>query len=80
MGGFKVQGRDNETARQLLRDARALEAAGAYALVLEGILPFVSPRGYRDMMRTVGQMDDKSLRSGGLAIMLAGLVLLYLVR
>lgn len=37
MGGYKVQGRDGETARQLLADALALERAGAYALVMEGI-------------------------------------------
>ena len=37
MGGFKVQGRDHDTARRLVEDARALEHAGAYALVLEGI-------------------------------------------
>ncbi len=34
-GGFKVQGKDVETARKLLRDAKALEAAGVFAIVLE---------------------------------------------
>ena len=34
-GGFKVQGRDEETARKLLQDAKAVEAAGAFAVVLE---------------------------------------------
>lgn len=37
MGGYKVQGRDTAGADQLLADAKALEAAGAFALVLEGI-------------------------------------------
>src|SRR5215207_4225073 len=37
MGGFKVQGRDPGGRERLLADARALEEAGAYALVLEGI-------------------------------------------
>ena len=37
MGGYVVQGRDSERARQLLEDARAVEAAGCYALVLECI-------------------------------------------
>ena len=37
MGGFKVQGRDAQAAERLLADARTLEEAGAYALVLEGI-------------------------------------------
>jgi 3-methyl-2-oxobutanoate hydroxymethyltransferase len=34
-GGFKVQGRQPDQARQILDDARALEAAGASLLVLE---------------------------------------------
>jgi 3-methyl-2-oxobutanoate hydroxymethyltransferase len=37
MGGFKVQGRGEGARERLLADARALEAAGAYAVVLEGI-------------------------------------------
>jgi len=37
MGGYVVQGKDSEHAQQLLRDARALEAAGCYAVVLECI-------------------------------------------
>ena len=57
-----------------------LWAALALMLVLEGILPFASPRSFRNMMRTAGEMDDKSLRLGGLFTMLAGLLLLYLVR
>ena len=34
-GGFRVQGRELASARQLLRDARAVQDAGAFALVLE---------------------------------------------
>jgi 3-methyl-2-oxobutanoate hydroxymethyltransferase len=37
MGGFKVQGRGAEAAERLLEDARILEQAGAFALLLEGI-------------------------------------------
>lgn len=36
-GGFKIQGRDTEAADQLIADALALQEAGVYALVLEGI-------------------------------------------
>lgn len=36
-GGFKVQGRDAEAQRKILADARALEEAGCFALVLECI-------------------------------------------
>ncbi|MDO4554562.1 MAG: 3-methyl-2-oxobutanoate hydroxymethyltransferase [Lachnospiraceae bacterium] len=34
-GGFKVQGKTEDTAKQLLRDAKAVEEAGAFAVVLE---------------------------------------------
>jgi len=36
-GGYKLQGRGRERAAQLLDDAKALEEAGVYSLVLEGI-------------------------------------------
>lgn len=34
-GGFKVQGKDEENAKRLLTEAKAVEAAGAFAVVLE---------------------------------------------
>lgn len=37
MGGYRVQGKLEEQARQLLADAVAVQDAGAFALVLEGI-------------------------------------------
>ena len=37
IGGYVVQGKDADKARQIVRDARALEAAGCYAVVLECI-------------------------------------------
>jgi 3-methyl-2-oxobutanoate hydroxymethyltransferase len=36
-GGFRVQGKTEQAADQLMRDARAVEAAGAFAVVLESI-------------------------------------------
>ena len=36
-GGYKVQGKQREQAEELLSDAKALEAAGAFAIVLEAI-------------------------------------------
>ncbi|MBF0383633.1 MAG: 3-methyl-2-oxobutanoate hydroxymethyltransferase [Magnetococcales bacterium] len=38
-GGFKVQGRQESEAEKILADALAVEAAGAFAVVLEGIPP-----------------------------------------
>lgn len=37
MGGFKVQGKDEDDAEHIVEDARAVAEAGAYAIVLEGI-------------------------------------------
>ncbi len=37
LGGFKVQGKDAETAKKLIEDAEALEAAGCFSIVLEAI-------------------------------------------
>ncbi len=37
MGGFRVQGRRPEAAQRIVDDAKAVEDAGAYCLVLEGI-------------------------------------------
>jgi len=36
-GGFRVQGKTEQAGDQLMRDARAVEAAGAFAIVLESI-------------------------------------------
>ncbi|SKA78846.1 ketopantoate hydroxymethyltransferase [Clostridium sp. USBA 49] len=36
-GGFKVQGKDEETAKKLIEDAKIIEDAGAFAIVLECI-------------------------------------------
>lgn len=37
MGGYKVQGRDDKSSAVLIEDALAVEQAGAFAVVLEGI-------------------------------------------
>ncbi len=57
-----------------------LLTALALLLVIEGILPFASPRGFKDMLRLVGEMDEKALRNSGIVSMVVGLLLLYLVR
>jgi len=37
LGGFKMQGRDAEAAKQIVEDARALEEAGAFSMILEAV-------------------------------------------
>ncbi len=44
LGGFKAQGRTAEQARRLLADARALEVAGCFTLVLEAVPAPVAAR------------------------------------
>jgi 3-methyl-2-oxobutanoate hydroxymethyltransferase len=44
LGGYRVQGREEETARRLEADAAALEAAGAFAIVLELVPAAVAAR------------------------------------
>lgn len=48
-------------------------------LVLEGILPFLTPRGWRDAVSGLGRFGDRSLRLIGLGSMLLGTVLLYCI-
>ncbi|RKZ50791.1 MAG: DUF2065 domain-containing protein [Candidatus Parabeggiatoa sp. nov. 3] len=51
----------------------------ALILVIEGIMPFINPKGWRKTLRTVSEMDDNTLRTIGLSSMLFGVILLYLV-
>lgn len=53
--------------------------AFALLLVLEGILPFLSPAHFRRALEQAARMDDRSLRLAGLVAMVAGVALLYLV-
>lgn len=55
LGGYRVQGRERGEAAQLLRDARALEAAGAFAVVLELVpTPLASLVSRRLSIPTIG--------------------------
>ncbi|MDB4995949.1 MAG: 3-methyl-2-oxobutanoate hydroxymethyltransferase [Myxococcaceae bacterium] len=55
LGGFKVQGRGDEAAEKLLADARALEQAGVFAIVLEAIPPDLAARVSREVsVPTIG--------------------------
>jgi uncharacterized protein YjeT (DUF2065 family) len=57
-----------------------LGVALALFLVLEGMLPFLSPHGVRRMLEIIANMNDNQLRFAGLTSMLLGLVLLYAVK
>lgn len=48
-------------------------------LVIEGILPFLWPDRWRNLLETVAHTDDKTLRAVGLFSMVLGVGLLYLL-
>jgi 3-methyl-2-oxobutanoate hydroxymethyltransferase len=55
LGGFKAQGRTAERAAQLIEDAKALEAAGCFAIVLEAVPPAVAAAATRALtVPTIG--------------------------
>ena len=58
----------------------SLLAAFGLMLVLEGLLPFVAPKLWREMFRRIVEMADGQLRFFGLTSMLIGLGLLIIVK
>jgi len=54
--------------------------AVALVLVLEGMLPFVGPGRYKQLVAQIVRLSDNQLRTFGLSTMIAGLLLLFIVR
>ena len=66
LGGYKAQGRSAEKALRLYDDARALEAAGCFSLVLEAVPARVAARITRDLViPTIGIGAGARLRRPG---------------
>lgn len=59
--------------------ADTLWLALALVLVIEGLLPFASPRGWRRMFEQILSLDDGQIRFFGLCSILAGMLLLFLL-
>lgn len=55
-------------------------AALALVLILEGLIPFISPKGYKSMVQQMAEMPEQMLRNVGLVLIIVGLLFLYLVR
>ena len=60
--------------------ANDLLAACALVLVIEGILPFISPRTVRRLWENISTMSDQALRIFGLVSMVVGVLLLTFIR
>jgi uncharacterized protein YjeT (DUF2065 family) len=54
--------------------------AVALVLVIEGMLPFVRPDRYKQMVAQIVRLSDNQLRNVGLVAMIAGLLMLFIVR
>ncbi len=54
--------------------------AFALMLVIEGLFPFLAPSAWRETFRRLMQLSDGQIRFFGLTSMLAGLVLLFILR
>jgi uncharacterized protein YjeT (DUF2065 family) len=54
--------------------------AFALMLVLEGIVPFIAPKAWRETFRRLTQLTDGQIRFIGLTSMLVGLIVLIIFR
>ncbi len=48
-------------------------------LVIEGVVPFLYPKRWREMVMMLSEVDDNAMRIAGLTSMLVGTGLLYLI-
>lgn len=56
-----------------------LAIAFCLMLILEGIIPFLYPQRWRNLVQQLSQIDNRSLRLFGLASMSVGVIALYVV-
>jgi uncharacterized protein YjeT (DUF2065 family) len=56
-----------------------LAVAFALLFVIEGMMPFIAPARWRNLVRVMAELDDRTMRTMGLFSMLLGLGLLYLI-
>ena len=54
--------------------------AFALMLVIEGLLPFLAPKGWRETFRRVTEFSDGQIRFIGLSSMLVGVMMLTVFR
>lgn len=54
--------------------------AVALVLVIEGMVPFIGPGKYRQIVAQMSELSDNHLRTVGLIVMIVGLALLFVVR
>jgi uncharacterized protein len=60
--------------------SKMILTAFALVLIIEGVLPFLLPALWREAFRRLTEMTDGQVRFLGLSSMVAGVLLLYLVK
>jgi uncharacterized protein YjeT (DUF2065 family) len=55
-----------------------IAVAIALVFVIEGVMPFLAPGRWRNMVQLMAELDDRTMRAMGLFSMLLGLGLLYI--
>ena len=60
-------------------DWHQLAVAVGLVFVIEGMVPFLAPRRWRNMVKIMAECDDRMMRGMGLFSMALGTLVLYLV-
>jgi uncharacterized protein YjeT (DUF2065 family) len=63
-----------------MSDWQALAAGFAFYLILEGLMPFFNPSGFKRVLAMSLDLSDKQLRNFGGFMLLAGIILLFSVK
>jgi hypothetical protein len=85
VGIWRLAQRERVSIVGIAKDAGAgrmwneLLIALCLVMIIEGMLPFISPGQWRQALVQLLQMDDVKIRGMGLASMLIGMALLYVV-
>ncbi len=59
---------------------QSLFLAVGLVFILEGVLPFLLPHFWRQMMQQISNQTDRGIRIFGLVSMLIGLIIIYFIK
>ncbi|QKK02146.1 MAG: DUF2065 domain-containing protein [Pseudomonadota bacterium] len=54
--------------------------ASGLVLMIEGLMPALSPRGWKGMVGQAARLQDNALRAGGITLIVLGALLFHLAR
>jgi len=59
---------------------QALIAGFGFYLILEGLMPFFNPQGFKRMLLMAVQLDDRQMRTTGAIMLIIGMIVLFSVK